>query len=719
VAEACVGAEPSRTTDRPAPGRIEDALSAEESVPARIAAERVSWQTGTMRVRGAFGVAVVVAALGACDSSESGEAGASGTDAGVGGAVGAAGSGGGTDASAGAPGSGGSGNVSGSGGAGNAAGAAGAASDASSDATVPDGSGGASAGGHCAPCGPNEDEDWTGWCVTRPAELPEFGCATYPYTPCGKHGMWICENRQCALVGCHTGWGDCDGDETTGCETPLDDRPNCGACGVKCVFPERCDQGTCIGAYDCPTGPNRGICGGACVDFHVSERHCGSCDNTCTTNAGAGDPVCNAGVCDNPPATPGPCASCRAPKLGRCFNGPTGCVATCGAHATICTVTEVVNEIDQPPLQIETFDICVDTRSNSEHCGACGQVCNGRCVDGACINDDSDVLATVPTAPQGLSLGAQHLYVAAGTDIVKISKLDGASSVVISLPAAPAGLRLRKGVLYWHASGALHRLVDAPGSVPITFNGVAPSAGWDATESAAFFIGDGGGTIERTDFDGSPSVVLYDAPAADPDDPENTRPLPTRLVVDETHVYFRGSDPHDSCCAEWTALYRIVQTLPRRGTSISYVDYYGTDRWVVGPTHVWFVRLLSLGFEQAWQMWAVDKSSLADREYVYLTSPRFMSVEGTGIADFDDFLHGWFANHLHADDASLFFAIVPGYSPSPPEPPFPKPALYRHDFCGLVGARLMPDDMAQYATDASGIYWTHASSPNTIRRRPR
>jgi hypothetical protein len=47
----------------------------------------------------------------------------------------------------------------------------------------------------------------------------------------------ICRLGQCALVGCNAGFADCD-PARAGCETPLDTRTDCGACGHSCTGSE-------------------------------------------------------------------------------------------------------------------------------------------------------------------------------------------------------------------------------------------------------------------------------------------------------------------------------------------------------------------------------------------------------------------------------------------------------------------------------------------------
>ncbi len=57
----------------------------------------------------------------------------------------------------------------------------------------------------------------------------------------------VCTSGRCAIARCDAGYGDCDGDPGTGCETSLRaDARNCGACGVVCGGGTVCTDGTCV-----------------------------------------------------------------------------------------------------------------------------------------------------------------------------------------------------------------------------------------------------------------------------------------------------------------------------------------------------------------------------------------------------------------------------------------------------------------------------------------
>ena len=64
----------------------------------------------------------------------------------------------------------------------------------------------------------------------------------------GSHVVAVgCAALGCVIQTCEAGWGDCDGDFTTGCEANLTSRKNCGECGNDCGGGRegRCCDGMC------------------------------------------------------------------------------------------------------------------------------------------------------------------------------------------------------------------------------------------------------------------------------------------------------------------------------------------------------------------------------------------------------------------------------------------------------------------------------------------
>lgn len=105
-------------------------------------------------------------------------------------------------------------------------------------------------GNTCAPgqiCTIRQEKGTTPVCACDPGETlcDGYSCADLltDLDNCGAcdnrcprvaHGEAACQNGYCTSA-CSTGWGDCDGDPTNGCETDLSrNTRHCGACGNAC-----------------------------------------------------------------------------------------------------------------------------------------------------------------------------------------------------------------------------------------------------------------------------------------------------------------------------------------------------------------------------------------------------------------------------------------------------------------------------------------------------
>jgi hypothetical protein len=110
------------------------------------------------------------------------------------------------------------------------------------------------------------------------------------------HAASSCTSGSCAIGHCDAGWDDCDHDPSNGCETALDTRNHCGACGTTCTGGSQCNNGAC----GCVTGSTSQCragqicCAGACADVSSTcfpypcipgtERainNCGACGTIC------------------------------------------------------------------------------------------------------------------------------------------------------------------------------------------------------------------------------------------------------------------------------------------------------------------------------------------------------------------------------------------------------------------------------------------------------
>jgi len=127
------------------------------------------------------------------------------------------------------------------------------------------------------------------------------------------------------------------------CANLLFDHDNCGTCGNACAADEGCFLGECR----CPD-PTQDYCDGQCVSVGSDNDNCGWCGNKCLFGR-----ECVAGQCEDP------CGPCEDHVDGACVpkDGQTECKGA-----------------------------CVNTQSDPNNCGGCGNVCpnSGGCQDGVC-----------------------------------------------------------------------------------------------------------------------------------------------------------------------------------------------------------------------------------------------------------------------------------------------------------------------------------------------
>ncbi len=157
-----------------------------------------------------------------------------------------------------------------------------------------------------------------------------------------------CASSACVLSACLTGYGNCDGAASNGCETNLNTASaHCGSCSNQCAALTMCSSGSCVST--CPAGTVG--CAGACVNLATDVNNCGRCGAPCTslTNstrtcaASTCGFECVAGYvdCDRNPvngceARVGvACGDGCAPGTFACLGGALTCVTTalaCGAR---------------------------------------------------------------------------------------------------------------------------------------------------------------------------------------------------------------------------------------------------------------------------------------------------------------------------------------------------------------------------------------------------
>jgi hypothetical protein len=200
------------------------------------------------------------------------------------------------------------------------------------------------------------------------------------------HADVACNARKCAFVGCVTGYTDCDGDETNGCETNIAADPqNCGSCGNACTAPAgktaTCTASTC-GVSDCaaPLADCDQDGTGSCeTNLQTSAAHCGFCGNACSYAHGQGAcsggcqlASCDAGWGDCDDDASNGCETATSSSVQHCL----GCGNACpgGAHATAaCKPGGCGLDCDSGwgDCSGGTADGCETQLTSNAHCRAC------------------------------------------------------------------------------------------------------------------------------------------------------------------------------------------------------------------------------------------------------------------------------------------------------------------------------------------------------------
>lgn len=207
-----------------------------------------------------------------------------------------------------------------------------------------------------------------------------------------------CMASTCVLDACNTGFDDCNGDPSDGCETALDTDTDCGGCGVTCTFAGAtgacvagaCEIGACdAGLGDCNTDPADG-----CETTLDTLTDCGTCGMACALpNA---TPTCAGGTCDVDTCDAG-FDDCDGDPTNGCET-PLNTLTDCGSCGTACALPNATETCDTGTCEVlacsagrgncdgDPTDGCeTDTTRNASHCGMCGNVCpSGTCRSSTC-----------------------------------------------------------------------------------------------------------------------------------------------------------------------------------------------------------------------------------------------------------------------------------------------------------------------------------------------
>jgi len=107
-----------------------------------------------------------------------------------------------------------------------------------------------------------------------------------------------CAGGTCTVASCASGYGNCDGVASNGCEiNTATNVSNCGSCGNACSVTNGtagCSGGACtVASCNANYGNCDGSAGNGCEVNHLtSSAHCGSCGNACSSGQ-----TCKSGTC--------------------------------------------------------------------------------------------------------------------------------------------------------------------------------------------------------------------------------------------------------------------------------------------------------------------------------------------------------------------------------------------------------------------------------------
>ncbi|MEZ4392564.1 MAG: hypothetical protein R3A48_15865 [Polyangiales bacterium] len=207
----------------------------------------------------------------------------------------------------------------------------------------------------------------------------------------GSRGAAQCVSGACRLL-CETGYSDCDGDASNGCEARSSNDPtNCGGCGITCSAPNAqstctngaCTLGACVGSFRNCDG---NLVNGCERDTGSDVNNCGLCGNRCPARSNAAT-TCTAGGCGFT-CNPG-WADCDGNPTNGCEVNLNTSTSNCGACGNVCSNPHGGAVCTAGTCGISTcssgYSNCdgevgngceTNTRNNVNHCGGCGRVCS-------------------------------------------------------------------------------------------------------------------------------------------------------------------------------------------------------------------------------------------------------------------------------------------------------------------------------------------------------
>ncbi|MBI5533876.1 MAG: hypothetical protein HY898_14235 [Deltaproteobacteria bacterium] len=360
----------------------------------------------------------------------------------------------------------------------------------------------------------------------------------------GSHGTVACDKGACKYA-CELGWEDCDLSADHSCEVDtMTDTANCTTCGNVCPGGDHSTVG-CVGgecSFACETG--WGNCDGdqtnGCeVDTTTTLSACGTCGHACSTAANA-TPYCQSSTCG---------WTCNS-GWGNCDNDPAnGCeldtttsVGNCGGCGLACGTANGTPSCVASQCQIQctgAFDNCdglnpngceSDLLTDALNCGWCGHDCKGStCTGGMCTPVKVADYAYVVTA---LVEYDTKLYFTADTVsiglVLSVPKMSGTPQELVQTGNS-AAIAVDASGIYWVGSSGFVNTAPLAGGTPTTLvTGAANGKNLLIDGANLFWSAGANSTVYRVAKTGGTA-----APVGTPADASLGG-----LVVDDTYAYW-------------------------------------------------------------------------------------------------------------------------------------------------------------------------------------
>ena len=217
------------------------------------------------------------------------------------------------------------------------------------------------------------------------------------------HANAACSGARCVVASCETGWADCDGSASNGCEVDLNgESANCGACGHRCEAGTACSAGTC--ASVCTGGAT--FCVDRCAQLVSDVQHCGACGRRCDGGANAA-PACTGGLCAL--ACNAGYGDCNRAAGDGCETNLRESTAHCGACGSQCSRANATVSCAGGGCVLgacnpgygncngSEADGCeTNLNLSTSHCGACGRTCSLPFATASCSDGGCAIVACVP-----------------------------------------------------------------------------------------------------------------------------------------------------------------------------------------------------------------------------------------------------------------------------------------------------------------------------------